>query len=72
MIAYLHAVRRPALHALSRVCVADCNKPYLVAEGDTRVLDVCATVLAWGTPGYPVDGDRGGGRWARMLNMGGP
>ena len=51
---------RPKLFALSRVCVADSNKTHLLAEGDTRVLDVCAAVLRWGTPGGPVDG--GGGR----------
>jgi hypothetical protein len=37
----------------------------LVAEGDTRTLDTCATVLAWGTPGGPVDG--GGGRWPPLM-----
>jgi len=31
---------------LSRVCVADSNKPLLIAEGDTRTLDTCATVLS--------------------------
>ena len=48
--------RRPLLRALSRVTVADCNKPHLLADGDTRVLDACAAVLTWGTPGGPVDG----------------
>ena len=57
---------RPSLHALSCVCVADRNKPYLVAKkGDSRVLDICATVLTWGTPGGPVDG--GGGRWSPLM-----
>ena len=46
------------------MAVADSNKPLLVAEGDTRTLDTCATVLGWGTPGGPVDG--GGGRWAPL------
>ena len=45
--------------------MADSNKPLLVAEGDTRVLDTCATVLSWGTPGGPVDG--GGGRWSPLM-----
>ena len=45
--------------------VADSNKALLVAEGDTRALDTCATVLAWGTPGGPVDG--GGGRWPPLM-----
>ena len=58
-------LRRPQLYALSRVSVADSNKPLLVAEGDTRVLDTCATVLSWGTPGGPVDG--GGGRWSPLM-----
>ena len=57
-------LRRPLLYALSRVAVADSNKPLLVAEGDTRTLDTCTTVLSWGTPGGPVDG--GGGRWAPL------
>ena len=47
------------------MAVADSNKPLLVAEGDTRALDTCATVLAWGTPGGPVDG--GGGRWPPLM-----
>ena len=56
---------RPKLYALSRVSVADSNKPLLVAEGDTRMLDTCATVLTWGTPDGPVDG--GGGRWSPLM-----
>ena len=58
-------LRRPQLYALSRVSVADSNKPLLVAEGDTRVLDTCTTVLSWGTPDGPVDG--GGGRWSPLM-----
>ena len=57
--------RRPKLYALSRVCVADTNKQHLLPEGDTRVLDVCATVLRWGTPGGAVDG--AGGRWPPLM-----
>ena len=30
-----------------------------------RMLDTCATVLSWGTPGSPVDG--GGGRWPPLM-----
>ena len=52
-------LRRPLLHALSRVSVSDSNKPHVLAEGGTRVLDACATVLGWGTPGSPVDGGAG-------------
>ena len=37
----------------------------MLVEGDTRVLDACATVLSWGTPGNPVDG--GGGRWSPLM-----
>ena len=58
-------LRRPALHAVSRVCVSDSNKTHVLAEGDTRVLDACATVLSWGTPGMPADG--GGGRWSPLM-----
>ena len=29
------------------------------------MLDTCATVLSWGTPGAPVDG--GGGRWSPIM-----
>ena len=56
---------RPLLHALSRVCISDSNKPHVVPEGDTRVLDACAAVLGWGTPGCTVDG--GGGRWSPIM-----
>ena len=53
------------LHALSCVCVSDANKPHVLPEGDTRVLDACAAVLGWGTPGCPADG--GGGRWSPLM-----
>ena len=59
------SIRRPLLHALSCVCVSDANKLHMLAEGDTRVLDACATVLGWGTPGSPVDG--GGGSWPPLM-----
>ena len=58
-------MHRPQLHALSRICVADSNKALLLKEGDTRVLDTCATVLSWGMPGAPVDG--GGGRQSPLM-----
>ena len=56
-------MHRPLLRALSRVCVADCNKPHLLADGDARVLDTCAAVLTWGTHG----GHGGGGRWPPLM-----
>ena len=56
---------RPMLHALSCVCVSDANKSHVLPEGDTRVLDTCAAVLGWGTPGCPADG--GGGRWSPIM-----
>ena len=59
---------RPLLHALSCVCVSDANKPHVLPEGDTRVLDACAVVLGWGTPGCPADG--GGGRWSPLMVRG--
>ena len=37
----------------------------MLAKGGTQVLDACATVLSWGTPGNPVDG--GGGRWSPLM-----
>ena len=48
------AADRPLLHALSCVYVSDASKPYVLPEGDTRVLDACATALGWGTPGCPA------------------
>ena len=45
--------------------VSDSNKAHVLGESATRVLDACATVLGWGTPGSPVDG--GGGRWSPIM-----